>query len=280
MRAALLLTTLTAALLSSPLSAEAQEAKVKLPEFAPSWKVGDWWVVQTYVRDLKAAVTGRPEMHKPELPGWPRLRGGAPKGFKKGERFRFEVTKADAILSDLDDEQIPAGVGKDGPDEAPEPPELYYQVTVTVEGAARKARLLYAVSDLALGEIEYDLGSDRKTRIACQGTCVMNSPASRSFGFPFDWPDLIAAGERKEASLEIGRQKIIQRCSRRGQDQLWTSTLREDSKRSDGVYEANQTWVPGEPFWTSHASHQIHARLIDRSAKAKESDGGKGKPGR
>ena len=78
----------------------AKDDAVTTADFAPQWKVGQSWTVETFVPDLREAVTGRPEETRPEIPGFPRLRGGVPEGFKRGTVFTVTVTRNDATISD------------------------------------------------------------------------------------------------------------------------------------------------------------------------------------
>jgi len=226
-------------------------ATVKLADFAPKWKLGDWWVVETYTRDLKAAITGMPEVEKPELPGFPPLRGGVPKGFKRHAKFRFEVKKLDAKLS------------KPDKDEAEGEAESYIEVAVASIGAvpARSATILYAASDLAIGEIRYQIGGGKEQQVKVYGTAVVDQPASLGLGFPFDWPDW-AQAMKAEAQVKVKDQRILQKHVFKEKEKLHLLFLTEESK-AKSKYRVIQRWAPGRPFWNFLDGPAVKGRLID-----------------
>jgi hypothetical protein len=272
-----------AAMIVSPTVGYSQDKKLEMAPFAPKWEVGDWWVVETVVPDLKEAITGRPKAKKPSLPGYPPLNNGIPEGFKKGIKFRVEVKKVDAHLSELDDKPEKGAKDKKAPkkdekgEKIPEEPtENYYLVTVTTQGVTptRRATALYAVSDLSLGEIRYSLGSSKKTTVVkCFGTATLDCSANTLFGFPFDWPDMIGA-LKKEVEVRSLNTKIIQKQSAsENKDKTKTHTITLEEKRAKKGAKSRsvvkQIWDAGRPFWTEYQSSQIKARLIDWKKKTK-----------
>jgi hypothetical protein len=266
---------LSAAFFLYPVPGQSQDKKIETAPFSPKWKVGDWWLVETFMPDLKEAITGRPKVKKPALPGYPPLNNGVPDGFKRGIKFRVEVIKDDAHLSELDDKPD-GGADKEKEKEegekkpATEPTENYYLVTITTQGVTptRRAVALYAVSDLALGEIRYTLGSKkRETTVKCFGTATLGSSANNLFGFPFDWPDMVAA-VKKEAVLKSLNKKILQKQSakeNKDKSKTYTITLQEKKKKkgSKSRFVVTQTWQLNRPFWTEYQSTQMHARLVN-----------------
>lgn len=272
---------LGALLLLNPSQAFSQGKKIEMAKFAPKWEVGDWWEVETFVPDLKAAITGRPKEMKPALPGYPPLNNGIPEGFKRGVKFRCEVMKIDAHLSELDDKpEKGAKKEKDEKDKdgegATEPTENYYLVKISTVGVspARHAEALYAVSDLALGEVRYSLGSNkRKTTVKCFGTATLGCSANNLFGFPFDWPDMVAA-LKKEAEVKAKSLKILQKQSSKAnkdKSKTYTVTLQEKKKKkgSKSKYVVQQIWDSGKPFWSEYQSSQMHGRLLKWKKKNK-----------
>ncbi|MDF1660227.1 MAG: hypothetical protein P1V97_00545 [Planctomycetota bacterium] len=272
---------LGALLLLTPSQAFSQDKKIEMAKFAPKWEVGDWWEVETFVPDLKAAITGRPKEMKPSLPGYPPLNNGIPEGFKRGAKFRLEVMKLDAHLSELDDKpEKGAKKEKDEKDKEgkgeTEPSENYYLVKISTIGVtpARHAEALYAVADLALGEVRYSLGSGkRKTTVKCFGTATLACAANNIFGFPFDWPDMVAA-LKKEAELKAKSLKMIQKQSskeNKDKSKTFTVTLQEKKKKkgSKSKYAVQQIWDTGRPFWSEYQSSQMNARLLKWKKKNK-----------
>lgn len=262
-------------LLSLPGAALAQnapgkKAAVEKPVVeAPAWKLGDRWVVQLFVRDLDGAVTGRPKPKEPGLPGFPPLRKGVPEGFKKGGRFQFEVLKDDATLPEPDDD-----AAKPKPGEKPKPPakdaEKYFviQVKPLRPGATRKALLYFAVSDRSLGEIQIVTGQ-RNQATKCFGTCVFRSPTSVTFGFPFDWPDFIAA-RQKEQKLRVLHQRLVQTTKRAKGElsvRLYDRGI-EKARRAESA--VTTTWKKGGLWWTNFDSPSMKATLVqERPANSK-----------
>lgn len=275
---------LGACFLLQPSVAFSQDKKLDMAKFAPKWEVGDWWEVETFVPDLKAEITGRPKAVKPTLPGYPPLNNGVPEGFKRGTKFRLEVVKVDAHLSEVDDKPAKGGAKKEDKDDddkgATEPTENYYLVKISTVGVtpARHAEALYAVSDLALGEIRYTLvKGKRKTVVKCFGTATLGCSANNIYGFPFDWPDMVAA-LKKEAELKARSLKILQKQSskeNKDKSKSYTVTLQEKKsakkkkKKSKSNFVVKQIWDEGKPFWSEYQSSQMIARLLKWKKKNK-----------
>lgn len=256
----------------------AKDDAVTTADFAPQWKVGQSWTVETFVPDLREAVTGRPEETRPEIPGFPRLRGGVPEGFKRGTVFTVTVTRNDATISD---DKVIAPKPKDKLDEdeksadekaRAEPKETYWEVVVTAKsGKARSAKLYFATADLALGEIVYTLGGKKTTRVACYGTCSFDLADSRVFGFPFDWPDLVAA-TKTDAELKVGRREVAQTVTRHepkdGETTPARATVALTEKRKKGPPTSCRTeWQVGSPWWHSYTGPGLCARLVKSGGK-------------
>jgi len=288
-RAALLAPLATALTLST---AAGQEPPPQPPaprhvDWAPRWRIGDWWVVQTYQRDVTESTTtpnpaegGAPyipddvELPGTPLPDLPPMRDGVPVGYKVGNRFRFEVVREEAVTYE-----------DDGPEDAP---ERFWVVRVrTLDGEhVRRAELWFAQVDLSLAKVVLAPDSERPRERWLRGTALLDIPISRDFGFPFDWPDL-AAVARPEAIIPTpGRPDVEQRMRTVGPpDAIEVQILlleappapdeggdREEGAGDDdpdqrrrGGARVRFDWRPGDLFWSRHVSSLFVGVLVERS---------------
>jgi hypothetical protein len=252
---------LSAGLLAVPGAAQAQERGVA--PWAPQWKVGAWWEVKTFQKDLSRETTSpdpaegamprMPEEEVIQLPDYPPLRDGIPLGYKPGNTFRFDVVRVDAVQHDDD----PPGA----------PPERFWVIAVkTLEGSEpRTAELWYAVADLSLSKIVLSPGTPKARESWTRGTASVDLPQGASLGFPLDWPDLRAA-KKDKAEVRCGKVRYEQRVrmANRGtpKAEVQMKLTRLSSKRDAEIApSARFVWKKERPFWTRLMTPNTIAQL-------------------
>ena len=268
---------------------KSQEKGRKIVSWAPVWKVGDGWVVETFQRDLGATfrssrapsekkgkgkkrrfLGGTPDVPEDphakaraaDIPGFPALRNGVPQGFKRGNTFRFEVVRKASVSY---------------PDDAPQtPPEVFWVVRVEAKhGPARRAELWYATSDLALSKVVFQPKTKRAREMWLNGSVQLGIPASEALGVPLDWPNFRAAKRQPKARLRIdGRspieQLVVERKATLVAGGAYWIRLREVSspakspKQPRVLVRAVLKFQPGLPFWKWAQTQGMIARLKDR----------------
>jgi hypothetical protein len=219
----------------------------RLAPFAPVWKKGDSWVVRTFLRDTTEETTGRPPTPPgPRLPGYPPLRGGAPEGFKRGNRWKLEVAREEDV--------------KHEDDAKGEAPERFVVISLrALEGAdARAAELWFTGRDLLLAKVVVAPGTSAEKATWLKGTVQLGVAAARELAFPLDWPDLLGAARREkiEAAVEGAPARVQEVKEETGS---WLVTLGEKAK--DAKRETRIRWKKDAPWWTTCEEANVLAEL-------------------
>ncbi|RMG06458.1 MAG: hypothetical protein D6731_25750, partial [Planctomycetota bacterium] len=180
----------------------------------------------------------------PQLPDFPPLRDGVPVGYKKGNRWRFEVLRRQSVRYD-----------DDGPED---PPERFWVVGVrSLEGdPPRSAELWYAERDLVLSKVVLAPGTRKQEVHWTRGTVQVSLPAAIPLGLPLDWPDLAAAGRNPKAKVRDAarrsyeqRRKTLRPSKGTPRVRLALYPLRGDGRKAARP-PVRFEWQPGRPFWT------------------------------
>lgn len=258
-----------AVLCCAPAGAQQADPAVTLPDWAPRWREGDWWVVRTFQLDLSertrspepaegaAPVTPQDSAAEP-LPGFPPLRNGVPVGYKPGNTYRFEVVRRESV----DTAEGERGV----------PPESFWVVSVaTIEGAPRAAELWYTTTELSLSRIVFDASGPRRRDLWLKGSAQLAVDASLELGFPLDWPDLPAAKEPQAKLERDGQRTVEQRVRLVGAETPQAEVrilLSEVTAKRDGPKaRAMFSWRPKRPFWARLLSGTIIAETQEYGRK-------------
>lgn len=260
-------------LLALPAAAQdaASKKKKKPVDWAPAWKVGDWWTVKVYQKDLRRRLSSPspvkggggeprlPEAEGPRLPGFPPLRHGVPKGYKLGNVWRFEVLRKETVKYD------------DGPP-IDTPPETFWVVEAkTTQGTpVRRVELYYATEDLVLSKlvIKAPPKSRQKDRVRwTKGTAQLAPPESASLGLPLAWPDFKAAHEARTRFPRPKHQTVEQRVRREKpgtQDERdWVLIQQVTAKRGQPRLRCVFEFAPKQPFWTRMEAGLFLAELAE-----------------
>ena len=248
-RSARALCLLAALLLAAPATAQEPE-KPTLAKWAPRWRVGDWWEVQTYQReDTSERPQGPKDPLSEPLKGITPLREGVPMGFFKVARFRLEVVRRESVTYD--------DAGADAP------PELFLVVALTrLEAQSLEAELWFTRSDLSLAQVVIDPKGEAR-KIELQGYVQLSLPLSGELGFPLDWPDARKT-KKKEWKLELRpkRGKVSQevQVNEAGDEvRVKLSRLDRDGKTME---EVKLHYQRGIPFWRSLTASELYARVV------------------
>ena len=235
--------------------AQAQDAAApdKFPR--PEWKVGDWWKVRVLQREVGRERAMRPATPPPEIPGYPPLRDGIPRGWKVSNTFRFKVIGTESVSYPQDQVE-----GNDSPEE-------FFKVTVeTTEGDKRKAMLLISQADLTVAEVRF---GRRRTPLA--GSPMVFPEAASLLGVPLDWPDFTALETGKTQVIELPSGSRVRQALDHDADGSWLVTLTElEGTRRSGekeVYRSVQRWNAGEPWWSFFEGGLYRAELVDKKSK-------------
>lgn len=249
-------------------AALAQDPPANLPDWAPSWEVGDWWEVRTFQKDLREELSSPAPAEGatpriPEdprtgpLPNLPPLRNGIPEGYKAGNRFRLTVARREEVRY---------------PDDVPgtDRPEAFWVIALqSREGSAkREAELWYAAEDLSLAKVVLDpAGEPQETWF--EGSAQLSVPLSQRLGFPLDWPDLPAARRATGRPLHGGRHAVEQRVRKVGEGAAQeVEILLQVPPAQPGApvrVRTRLSFSPGKPFWTRIMSGMFVAELVATS---------------
>ncbi len=271
MRARVLALTLALSALSTAVAQEEQpaEAAVALPAWAPAWKLGDWWEVRTYHKDMRrelaspspaeGATPRLPEDPRAApLPGFPPLRNGIPEGYKEGNRFRLEVVRREEVKYE-----------DDAPGTAP---EVFWVVSLrALEGPARAAELWYAAHDLVLSKVVLDPG-ERAREGWLRGTAQLGVPQSLQLGFPLDWPDLSAAREQR-ATVQSGprpfeqRVRVVAAGTPEEEVQVLLQEVERKEQRDVPRVRTLFSFAEGERFWSRILAGNLVAERVASGRK-------------
>jgi hypothetical protein len=271
MRTSILVLALLGASLVAPSLALAQEtpAQRSPAEWAPRWEVGDWWEVELYQKDLQRRLASPHAAAEPKaLPGFPVLRGGVPRGYKKANRFRFEVLRK---LT----HRWPGEPALDTP------PEEFWVVSMrTLEGKTRKAELWFSTRDLSLSKVvtyRTRRGVEVPRERWLSGTAQLDLAVSRELGFPLAWPDLHAAKATTTRFGPHGRRGLEQRArvevKEGSKETLRTLVYLRESvppgKKTSGRSRCRFVFTPDQRFWTQLATND-YVGLLHKSGKRGE----------
>lgn len=275
----LLLLPLLLGFLAAP--AQGQEKKGKKPQiadWAPAWKVGDWWTVKVYTKSIKVLTrspkpvkkgAGEPRLpakKELEIPGFPALRHGVPKGYKLGNVFRFEVLRKETVKY-KDDPPIDS------------PPEEFWVVALrsTQGKVVRKAELWYDVAELGLSKVVIKRTIKGKSRDVVRwldGPAQLEVPASQALGVPLDWPDLKSAARKTRARFTIANRPQLEqrvRINKKGMkdERIWVLLQHVVKKRGTPRARCLFRFQRGKPFWRFLKSGTYIAELDKHGRKTK-----------
>jgi hypothetical protein len=253
-----------AALAGAP--AGAQEGARELVDWAPRWKKGDWWVVRTYQKDLKAEMESKapaeggtpaapPNPMADPLPGYPPLEDGVPKGWKVGNRFRFEALRKELVKY---------------PDDAPEDaPETFLVVGVkSLEGEPRTAEVWFAEADLTIAKVVTGPGTKAARTWELSGTAQLGPAPAEVLGVPLDWPDFKAAKEAEKELTLPGRGKVEQKvrtvAAGTPQEEQQIRLAEVVEKPSQPRQRVLMSFKRGAPFWTRLVGTSSMAELVEQ----------------
>lgn len=271
----ILLTFAGVLLLACPASAQGKKKDGPVA-WAPTWKVGDWWTVKTYQKDLKRRLTspaplkgggGEPRLPKaqdgPAIPGFPPLRNGVPKGYKQANLWRFEVLRKETVKYD------------DGPP-IDTPPEAFWVVEAktTLGKPVRTIELWYSAEDLVLSKLVQKAkpGSKGKDRVRwTKGTAQLELPESNAMVLPLAWPDFKAAAKKK-TTFEHPKQITLEQRVRRDKpdtkdERNWVLIQHVTKKRGQPRIRCVFQFEPKKPFWTLVDAGLLLAKLHEHGSK-------------
>ena len=239
---------------------------------APEWKAGSWWKIKVWTRRIE---TGRmhPGLKKglepPEIPGYPRLKGGIPKGFKESYTYLFEVLGVETIsiktpVVRKHDELVPPQ--KEAKGAKKEDQIECHKIKVSIPEGARKfeATLYYAVEGLRLVRIDTLNGSGKKSSRSFRGEIVFDPDMTGTFGFPLTWPCFSKLSTGSPYSTKVhGKGKVVQEL--KGEKDTYTICLKYAEKESK--FAVIQTWKSGDPWWLECSRGDMLAKCIEKGTK-------------